>query len=221
MPGGIEQGITGSAFANAYQAALGRASQPPPPLPIPRPNRDTRPVMVAGKVQDVPSYVLGYAGQGGNQRATLPPIGPSGGPSLTAANRPAVMRPGSPSWWSNPMGAIGGAFAGSPIMRAANLSPAAQQRVGGALMSTPAGRGMVLRNMFAGSRPLMVAQAAAPVMTRPQIDAHMAATSPGYNPSNHSNAQMAAVASGKDYYTGSDGGMQPTHAMNGKLRNTY
>lgn len=51
--------------------------------------------------------------------------------------------------------------------------------------------------------------------------AQRAATLQGINPSNHSQAQLDAVAAGRSYYTGSDGGMQPTHAMNGRLRNTY
>lgn len=43
----------------------------------------------------------------------------------------------------------------------------------------------------------------------------------GFNPANHSAAQMEAVAAGRSFYTGADGGIQPTHAMNGKLRYTY
>lgn len=43
----------------------------------------------------------------------------------------------------------------------------------------------------------------------------------GFNPANHSAAQMEAVAAGRSFYTGDDGGIQPTHAMNGKLRYTY
>jgi hypothetical protein len=30
-----------------------------------------------------------------------------------------------------------------------------------------------------------------------------------------------AIAAGRSYFTGSDGGMQPTHAMNGRHRSTY
>lgn len=43
----------------------------------------------------------------------------------------------------------------------------------------------------------------------------------GFNPANHSAAQMEAVAAGRSFFTGDDGGIQPTHAMNGKLRYTY
>ena len=42
-----------------------------------------------------------------------------------------------------------------------------------------------------------------------------------FNPANHSAAQMEAVAAGRSFFTGDDGGIQPTHAMNGKLRYTY
>lgn len=45
--------------------------------------------------------------------------------------------------------------------------------------------------------------------------------SASFNPANHSAAQMEAVAAGRSFYTGDDGGIQPTHAMNGKLRYTY
>ena len=41
------------------------------------------------------------------------------------------------------------------------------------------------------------------------------------NPNNHSPAQLAAMQEGRSYFTGSDNGVQPVRAMNGKLVNNY
>lgn len=41
------------------------------------------------------------------------------------------------------------------------------------------------------------------------------------NVNNHNAAQLAALAAGRSTYTGSDGGLQPTRAMNGRPVNTY
>lgn len=85
------------------------------------------------------------------------------------------------------------------------------------------GGGNQFGSLSAGPAQRGAAQAAPAATTRAGFlsPTDRAATLVGINPSNHSQAQLDAVAAGRSYYTGSDGGMQPTHAMNGKLRNTY
>lgn len=195
MPGGIEQGITGSAFASAFTQALGKASQPPPPLPRERPERGA------------------IAASGGLMGGKLPAIGPTGGPALGAINRaaPPIMRGGgSPGWWSNPLATARNAL-GNSGLKMPQLGPAAQRQVGMSLMTLAPGRRMIAQTLMGGTRQ------PAPVQTAAQVQSQ-----PSFNPSNHSAAQLAAASSGQSTFVSSPGAVsEPVRAMNGNLRYTY
>jgi len=71
--------------------------------------------------------------------------------------------------------------------------------------------------------PLMAGGFGAMAMPQamPQAPARIVVQAQPVNPNNYSAAQMQAVNEGRSYYTGSDGAVQPTRAMNGNLRYTY
>jgi len=58
----------------------------------------------------------------------------------------------------------------------------------------------------------------APVVARPVV---VPPVVPTINLANHNAVQLAAVAAGKSSYVGSNGAVQPTKSISGKLRNTY
>jgi len=61
----------------------------------------------------------------------------------------------------------------------------------------------------------------APVIARPVVPVVVPPVVPTINLANHNAAQLAAVAAGKSSYVGSNGAVQPTKSISGKLRNTY
>lgn len=205
------------------------------PLPRPRPDQPTAPPIMAymapggGRLpvigptgasaalnainaaspQGQRPLQMSYVGQDARRpgASRLPAIGPAGGPALNTAS--ASARGQSPSWWSNPLGSARTALGGAGI--GGLVSPTTQRAMGTALLSTPAGRGMVLRTVLNGGAP-----AAAPAQSLAQVQAQ-----PGFNQANHNMNQLTAMAAGQSSFSGSDGGLQPVNALNGKPRNTY
>lgn len=147
MPGGIEQGISGDAFARAYAEALGNA--PPQSRDVPRPQ---------ARPNTVPRVMMSYAGQTGTgaPRTGLPPVGPTGGPALDAINtiapQTAMMRP-APSprggMWSGFLAPVKTAMAGvtAPVMQAA-ASPNVQREAIGAMLGTVPGRTVIMKALM-------------------------------------------------------------------------
>jgi len=70
-------------------------------------------------------------------------------------------------------------------------------------------------------RPVPLMSGSLAAMAMPQAPARIVVQAQPSNPNNYSAAQMQAVNDGRSYYTGSDGAVQPTRAMNGNLRYTY
>lgn len=106
-------------------------------------------------------------------------------------------------------------------------TPASQRPtgIGGMIMPTPVSQRPVLAQpQRIAAPPIMVASQPLNVVVqgaRTQAVAPQPVQQQVLNPANHSQAQLAAIAAGRDSYTGSDGGMQPVRAMNGKVRYTY
>jgi len=125
-------------------------------------------------------------------------------PGPTAALKaPDRLRPQPPL--IDPGAALGGSAVLPGIQSAAMIAARVPKKVAPAPVARSVVRAPAARRVIA--RPVV------PVVVKPVV--------PTINLANHNAAQLAAVAAGKSSYVGSNGAVQPTRSISGKLRNTY